>query len=141
MRKKVNRYLEGFQTITLPIIYPIAEGASGLERRLEELCDQASTAVEGGVNVLKAGTKLGTTAGAVEVTVQALLDELQDLVDDGRIIAINPAVYFIDHLPVQVNPLDLLLIVVASVVVPTLATLYPARQAALLHPVDAIRYE
>jgi lipoprotein-releasing system permease protein len=42
---------------------------------------------------------------------------------------------------VQVNPLDLLLIVVASVVVPTLATLYPARQAALLHPVDAIRYE
>jgi lipoprotein-releasing system permease protein len=84
-----------------------------------------------GVTIGVTGTVLGTTLGLI----------LGRLVDEGRIIAINPAVYFIDHLPVQVNPLDLLLIVVASVVVPTLATLYPARQAALLHPVDAIRYE
>ena len=63
------------------------------------------------------------------------------LVDKRRIIDLNPAVYFIDHLPVRVDPLDLAIIVVASIAVATLATVYPARQAATLNPVDAIRYE
>lgn len=56
-------------------------------------------------------------------------------------IHLDPSVYFIDHLPVHVNPVDFTLIVLASLVVATLATIYPARQAAALHPVDAIRYE
>jgi len=62
-------------------------------------------------------------------------------VDRGQIVPLNPSVYFIDHLPVQVDPLDLAMIVVASITVATLATLYPARQASRLHPVNAIRYE
>ena len=49
--------------------------------------------------------------------------------------------YFIDHLPVRVDPVDLVIIIVASITVATLATIYPARQAASLNPVDAIRYE
>jgi lipoprotein-releasing system permease protein len=57
------------------------------------------------------------------------------------LIDLNPSVYFIDHLPVRVDPADLAIIVVASVLVATLATIYPARQAAILNPVDAIRYE
>jgi lipoprotein-releasing system permease protein len=77
------------------------------------------------------GTALGTVLGLV----------LARLVDRGRIVELNPSVYFIDHLPVQVDPVDLIIIVVASITVATLATLYPARQAAMLHPVDAIRYE
>ncbi len=84
-----------------------------------------------GVTIGVTGTSLGTALGLV----------LGRLVDQGRIIDLNPAVYFIDHLPVQVNPLDLLIIIVASITVATLATLYPARQAAMLHPVEAIRYE
>ena len=62
-------------------------------------------------------------------------------VDSKKIIDLNPSVYFIDHLPVRVDPLDLAIIIVASITVATLATIYPARQAATLNPVDAIRAE
>jgi lipoprotein-releasing system permease protein len=50
-------------------------------------------------------------------------------------------VYFIDHLPVLTKPLDVGLIVIASLIIAALATLYPAGQAARLFPVDAIRHE
>jgi lipoprotein-releasing system permease protein len=66
---------------------------------------------------------------------------LAGYVDRRQIIDIDPTVYAIDHLPVRVDPLDLMLVIVASVAVAILATIYPARQAAALNPVDAIRYE
>ncbi len=50
-------------------------------------------------------------------------------------------VYFIDHLPVATQPLDVTLIVVASLAIAALATVYPALQAARLYPVEAIRHE
>ena len=62
-------------------------------------------------------------------------------VDRWEIKKLDPSIYFIDHLPVQVDPVDLVIVIVASITVAVLATVYPARQAAALHPVDAIRYE
>ncbi len=56
-------------------------------------------------------------------------------------IPLNPAVYFIDHLPLFTEPVDVLLTVLASVAVASLATIYPAGQAARLYPVDAIRHD
>ena len=41
-----------FKTLTLPIIYPVREGESGLERTLEELCQRASRAVAEGHDFL-----------------------------------------------------------------------------------------
>ena len=62
-------------------------------------------------------------------------------IDRYKLIALDPSVYFIDHLPVATQALDVALIVLASLVIAALATLYPARQAARLFPVEAIRHE
>jgi lipoprotein-releasing system permease protein len=58
-----------------------------------------------------------------------------------RLIPLNPEVYFIDHVPVTVEVLDVVSIVVASIGISALATLYPSLQAAKLFPIDAIRHE
>jgi lipoprotein-releasing system permease protein len=77
------------------------------------------------------GTAIGLTAGLVVAYV----------VDKSGWIRINPAVYFIDHLPVHVEASDVLIIVLASLAIAMLATVYPSRTAAGLTPVDAIRHE
>ncbi len=61
--------------------------------------------------------------------------------DRYKFIKLDPSVYFIDHLPVTTQPRDVILIVLASLLIAALATLYPAIQAAKLYPVDAIRSE
>ena len=62
-------------------------------------------------------------------------------IDHWRLIALDPQVYFIDHLPVRLELLDVSWIVLASVAIAVLATLYPSAQAARLYPVEAIRHE
>ena len=61
--------------------------------------------------------------------------------DRYRLIPLDPSVYFIDHLPVDTRIVDVALIVLASLSIAALATIYPARQAARLYPVEAIRHE
>jgi len=52
------------------------------------------------------------------------------------------SVYYIDRLPVMVDPvLSYVLIPLGSILLCFVATLFPARQAAKLEPVEAIRYE
>jgi lipoprotein-releasing system permease protein len=63
------------------------------------------------------------------------------VIDHYGLIKIDSSVYFIDHLPVATEWMDVLMIIVASMVITALATLYPARQAAELYPVEAIRHE
>jgi lipoprotein-releasing system permease protein len=48
--------------------------------------------------------------------------------------------YFTTTLPVKLELVDVLSIIVAALLICFLATLYPARQASKLNPVDAIRY-
>jgi lipoprotein-releasing system permease protein len=73
------------------------------------------------------GAGLGVTAGSI--------------INRGEWIHIDPSIYFIDHLPVHTQPLDAVLVVAASLLIATLAPLYPALVAARLDPVPAIRYE
>jgi lipoprotein-releasing system permease protein len=63
------------------------------------------------------------------------------LIGYRKLIPLDPTVYFIDHLPVATQVSDVTLIVLASLAVAALATVYPSLQAARLYPVDAIRHE
>ena len=62
-------------------------------------------------------------------------------VDRWNWIRIDPSVYYIDHLPVHVEAADVGVVIAASLLLAVLATIYPARSAANLTPVDAIRHE
>ena len=77
------------------------------------------------------GTTVGATAG---VLVSYVLDHYQ-------LIKVPMDVYQVSHMPLKILPLDFLLVVVSSVVICFLATIYPARQAARLDPAVALRYE
>jgi lipoprotein-releasing system permease protein len=59
--------------------------------------------------------------------------------DTYKLIPLNPEVYFIDHLPVARQPLDITVTVVASLLIAAAATIYPALQASRLLPVEAMR--
>jgi lipoprotein-releasing system permease protein len=61
--------------------------------------------------------------------------------DRYKLIALDPAIYFIDHLPVMTSPMDVLWIVLASLAIAAVATLYPSIQASRLYPLEAIRHE
>jgi len=78
---------------------------------------------------------VGTGAGLVVGLAAAII------IGRNKLIALDPTIYFIDHLPVATQPLDVTFIVVASLAVAALATVYPALQAARLYPVEAIRHE
>jgi lipoprotein-releasing system permease protein len=58
-----------------------------------------------------------------------------------RIISLPAEIYFINSLPVDMRVLDFILVALAAILITFLATLYPAKKAADLAPVDAIRYE
>ena len=58
-----------------------------------------------------------------------------------QFIKLNPEIYFIDHLPVATEAVDIILTIAASVGIAAIATLYPSMQAARLYPIEAIRHE
>ena len=76
------------------------------------------------------GTVLGCTVGY-------LVCWMQDRFD---LIAIPSDIYIISNLPVDMQLLDFLLVSVVSLTISLLASVYPARKAAALQPVEAIRY-
>jgi lipoprotein-releasing system permease protein len=50
-------------------------------------------------------------------------------------------VYYVDRLPISVDPLDYTLVALSAMAITTIATIYPALAASRLRPVDGIRYE
>ena len=77
------------------------------------------------------GTVLGLILGFAGATA----------LDKYQFIKLDPQVYFIDHLPVTTQPADVMWIVLASVAIAAVATIYPSVQASRLFPIEAIRHE
>jgi lipoprotein-releasing system permease protein len=57
-----------------------------------------------------------------------------------NLIRLPADVYYIDKLPISLSPVDIVTVIVAACVIVVLATLYPARRATEIDPLDAIRY-
>jgi len=77
---------------------------------------------------------VGTLTGlAVGLCVALALDHLG--------FRIDPDVWYIDRLPVNVNPLEFLAVGIVSLLVSAVATWYPARAASTVDPVEGLRYE
>ena len=77
------------------------------------------------------GTLLGTILG---VSVSRLLDHF-------RLIRLEPEVYAIPYVPFHVLATDVWIVALSAMLISFVATLYPARTAARLDPVEALRYE
>ncbi len=77
------------------------------------------------------GTSLGVALGLV----------MAWALDRYQFISIPADLYYLDHLPVAVDLLDVATIIAVSMGITFLATLYPASRAAGLRPVEAIRHE
>jgi lipoprotein-releasing system permease protein len=78
---------------------------------------------------------VGTTVGAISGLV------LCWFLDRYEVIQIPMDVYQVSHVPFVVLPWDLLTVVVATILICFLATIYPSRQASALDPVQALRVE
>jgi lipoprotein-releasing system permease protein len=78
---------------------------------------------------------VGTLAGLVIGFAAALA------LDKYQFIKLDAQVYFIDHLPVSIQPTDVLWIILASIAIAAIATVYPSVQASRLFPIEAIRHE
>ena len=76
------------------------------------------------------GTVLGTSAGLVLCT----------LLKRYSFIHLPADIYYINTLPVNLKTSDVLLIALCALFICFVATLYPARQAAGIRPVEAIRH-
>jgi lipoprotein-releasing system permease protein len=76
------------------------------------------------------GTAVGATAGWAVSTV----------LDRYQLIRIPMDVYQVSHVPFVILPLDFVLVVVSSLVICLVATIYPSRQASKLDPAEALRY-
>lgn len=92
-----------------------------------------------GIVIGTVGTLLGLVGGLLVTT---NLDSIVSFVE--RLFGINAFpgdVYFLDKLPHQVNAPDVIAVMIVSLVISFLATLYPSWQASRLDPVEALRYE
>ncbi len=54
---------------------------------------------------------------------------------------LDPKVYLIDRLPIEVRPIEVLAVALITIVISLVATLFPSQSAASLTPVEGLRYD
>jgi lipoprotein-releasing system permease protein len=85
------------------------------------------------------GSGVGMVLGLLFV---ANINGIADLI--GRITGnevFDPSIYYFYKIPTIVEPFTVAWIVIGAILIAVLAGTLPARRAARLHPVEALRYE
>lgn len=95
---------------------------------------------------LMCGASVGVTGTVVGVVIGVLfclnIQEIQgwvEAVTGARVF--NPEVYYLTHLPAKLNSGEVMEVVVMSLALSLLATIYPSWRAARTDPVEALRHE
>jgi lipoprotein-releasing system permease protein len=92
-----------------------------------------------GTTIGFAGTIVGLVLGLlIAVNAEAIRKWLSDVIG---IRIFPPEVFFLSELPTRINPGEVTAVVVLSLALSFLATLYPSWRAAQYDPVEALRYE
>jgi lipoprotein-releasing system permease protein len=85
------------------------------------------------------GTFIGVLSGLlVAYNLEAIVGLVQQLTGFELF---SKDIYYLDHFPSRVIPMDVLVVSVTAVLISFLATLYPSWQASRMQPVEALRYE
>ena len=92
-----------------------------------------------GLGLAAVGISAGALIGVViALNIAAIANTIEGLLG---VKLFDPAVYFISELPAELLWSDVLVVVLASLALSLLATLYPAWRAARIAPAEVLRYE
>ena len=92
-----------------------------------------------GLSIGLIGVTLGTVLGIAGAMTISELVALVERLFNFQILSAD--VYFISYLPSELQWLDVLIVVSASLLISFLATLYPSYRASRVQPAEALRYE
>ena len=85
------------------------------------------------------GTLLGVVGGVLlALNVTDLVNWIQRVFN---VQFLSSNIYFVNYLPSDIKWMDVVVISVASLFLSLIATIYPARRASKLDPVESLRYE
>ncbi len=85
------------------------------------------------------GSGLGTVLG---ITITVYINEIEQLLSKLTGQEVFPRdIYYFDKIPTDMQPLMVIGVNLGAILIAVMASIFPALRAALLHPVQALRYE
>ncbi len=93
------------------------------------------------VSIMKIFVTYGLSIGGLGAALGLSLGLLLCFMIQSFGIGLDPEVYYITHIPIRMDPLELTLVIFGAIIISFLATIPPALFAARLKPVEGLRYE